>query len=55
MLRLVIVLIGMELLTLRVVFIFFESTNESGCTHIATLNLTINNSSTSSEENATSL
>ena len=28
----------------------FESTNESGCTHIATLNLTINNSSTSSED-----
>ena len=28
----------------------FESTNESGCTHIATLNLTINNSSSSSED-----
>ena len=28
----------------------FESTNESGCTHTATLNLTINNSSSSSED-----
>ena len=28
----------------------FESTNEFGCTDIATLNLTINNSSSSSED-----
>ena len=27
----------------------FESTNESGCTHTATLNLTINNSSSSED------
>ena len=48
-----IVLIGMEQRILRVVHILFESTNAVGCTHIATLNLTINNSSTSSEENVT--
>ena len=28
----------------------FESTNEFGCTHVSTLNLTINNSSSSSED-----
>ena len=37
----------MELLTLREWVYTFESTNESGCTHTATLNLTINNSSSS--------
>ena len=45
-----IVLIGMALLTLRVAFTLFESTNEFGCTDIATLNLTINNSSSSSDD-----
>ena len=47
-----IVLIGMELRILRVEFIHFEFTNESGLYSTATLNLTINNSSTS-EENVT--
>ena len=49
MLRLVIVLIGMATYTESGVYTF-ESTNESGCTHTATLNLTINNSSSSSED-----
>ena len=45
-----IVLIGMVLHIQKVVLIHFESTNEFGCTDIATLNLTINNSSSSSED-----
>ena len=40
----------MELHTQRVGTYTFESTNELGCTHTATLNLTINNSSSSSED-----
>ena len=35
---------------LRVAHIPFESTNDEGCTIVATLNLTINNSSSSSED-----
>ena len=47
-----IVLIGMVLLIQKVVVYTFESTNVEGCTDIysSTLNLTINNSSSSSED-----
>ena len=41
---------GMERYITRVEFILSNPTNESGCTDIATLNLTINNSSSSSED-----
>ena len=43
-------MIGMVLHIQRVEFTLFESTNEFCCTDIATLNLTINNSSSSSED-----
>ena len=44
-----IVLIGMAQHILRVA-LTFESTNANGCDSTATLNLTINNSSSSSED-----
>ena len=44
-----IVLIGMELHTQRVA-LYFCTTNATGCDSTATLNLTINNSSSSSED-----
>ena len=40
----------MGLRMLRVVLILFSTTNAVGCDSTATLNLTINNSSTSSED-----
>ena len=42
-------MIGTALHTLRSGTYTFESTNDAGCTHVATLTLTINNSSTSQE------
>ena len=45
-----IVLIGMELHTLRVVHILLSLLMINGCDSTATLNLTINNSSSSSED-----
>ena len=43
-------MIGTALHTLKVAHIPLESTNDEGCTNVATLNLTINNSSSSSED-----
>ena len=45
----VIVSHGMELLTLQVATYTYTSSNASGCPNVATLHLTINNSTTTSE------